>query len=170
MPGGGDGGGVQKQVLQVRWQRLVDAKGKTCERCGGTERATEEGARKLGRCLGPLGVKVVLEKTALSAAEFSKDPLESNRIWVGAKPIEDWLQAKVGKSQCCGACGASECRTLTVDGKTYEVVPTELIVKAGLLAGAELVGSQPENPWNPMGQWSKGRPACCPPSAGGEKK
>ena len=51
---------------------------------------------------------------------------------------------------------------LTVDGKTYETIPAELVVKAGLLAGAQLVGTQPANPWNPTEGWSQ-RPACCPP-------
>jgi hypothetical protein len=169
-PGGRAGGGTQKPVVKVRWQRLLSATGQTCERCGSTERATEDGVRKLRRCLKPVGVDVVLEKTSLDAAGFSKDPLQSNRIWVGEKPIEDWLQAKVSKSQCCGPCGDSECRILTVDGKTYEVVPAELIVKAGLLAGAELMGSQPGIPCNPMGQSAKGPPVCCPAPAGGEKK
>ena len=101
--------------------------------------------KKLRRCLEPVGIEVVLQKGAVSAAEFAKGPLESNRIWIADKPIEEWLEAKVGKSQCCGACGQSECRTLTVDGKTYETVPAELIVRAGLLAGAQLIGSQARN-------------------------
>jgi len=165
----GDSGAAQKQTLQVRWQRLVDAKGQTCERCGSTERATEDGVKKLRRCLEPVGVEVVLEKAALSPSAFAKDPLESNRIWLAGKPIEEWLQPKVGKSQCCGTCGDSECRTLTVEGQTYETIPAELIVRAGLLAGAQLVGIRPANPLNPVEGWSQ-RPACCPPSAGGQKR
>ena len=105
----------------------------------------------------------------MSASDFTKDPLQSNRIWIGDKPIEDWLQAKVGKSQCCGACGDSECRTLTVDGKTYDTIPPELIVKAGLLAGATMIGSQPANPWNPTAEWSQEGGACCPPSQSPKK-
>lgn len=167
-PGGGVSGGGQ--VLHVRWQRLVDEKGQTCARCGATEQAAAEGVKKLGRCLKPLGVKVVLEKTALSVAEFTKDPLQSNRIWIGEKPIEEWLRAEVGKSQCCGACGDSECRTLTVDGKTYEAVSAELIVRAGLLAGAEWMANQARNPWNPMEGWSKGSPECGPATPGGTKR
>src|SRR5512136_3080169 len=66
-----DGGG-QKQVLQVRWQRLVDAKGQTCDRCGLTEKAAEDGVKKLRRSLRAVGVEVVLEKVAVSSAEFSK--------------------------------------------------------------------------------------------------
>jgi hypothetical protein len=162
--------GPQKQVLKVRWQRLVDAKGQTCDRCSSTEKATEQGVKTLRRALKPLDIDVVLDKSAVSPSEFTKDPLQSNRIWIGAKPIEEWLQAKVGKSQCCGACGDAECRTLTVDGKTYDTIPAELILKAGLLAGATMIGSQPSNPWNPVGQWSQDAGACCPPAAQGQKK
>jgi hypothetical protein len=154
---------VEKQALRVRWQRLVDDKGQTCDRCGGTERATQQGVKTLSRCLKPAGIDVVWEKTALSPAEFAKNPLESNRIWIADKPIEEWLRAKAGKSQCSGACGQSECRTLTVDGTTYDTIPAELIVKAGLLAGATMVGGQTPNPWNPIGPWSQDAGACCPP-------
>jgi hypothetical protein len=163
-------GGAQKQVLQVRWQRLLDEKGQTCDRCRSTEKAVQAGVKTLQRSLKPLNIEVVLDQSTLTPSDFTKDPLQSNRIWIGTKPIEEWLQAKVGKSQCCGACGDSECRTLTVDGRTYETIPPELIVKAGLLAGAQMVGSQPSNPWNPIGEWSQGSGACCPPSAEGPKK
>ncbi len=155
-------GGGEKQVVQVRWQRLVDAKGQTCDRCGLTEKAAEDGVKKLRRSLKAVGVEVVLEKVAVSSAEFSKDPLESNRMWIADKPIEEWLGATIGKSRCSGPCGDVECRTITVDGRTYTAIPSELIVKAGLLAGAQAVGSQPRNPWNPLGEWGPGAPACCP--------
>ncbi len=153
----------QKQVLQVRWQRLVDEKGQTCGRCGSTEKAAEDAVRKLRRSLKPINVDVVLQKTSISQAEFSKNPLSSNQIWVADKPIEEWLQATVGESQCSGACGDSVCRTLTVGGKVYETIPAELIVRAGLLAGAQLSQSPSQNPWNPMAEWSP-TPACCPPA------
>ena len=42
-------------------------------------------------------------------------------------------------SQCCSVCGDNSCRTLQVDGKTYEAVPETLIVKAGLAAASTLV-------------------------------
>ena len=155
-------------VLQVRWQRLVDDKGQTCGRCGSTEKETENAVKELRRSLKPIHVEVVLQKTSISLQEFSKDPLASNQILIGGKPIEEWLQAKVGQSPCCGACGDSECRTLTVDGKTYESIPTELIVRAGLLAGAQLNQTGPQNPWNSMAGWSPDS-SCCPP-AQAEKK
>jgi len=127
------------KVLKICWQRLVDEQGQTCDRCGTTEAAIQDALQKLKRTLRELDIDVVLEKKALSPSMFSKDPLQSNRIWVDGEPIEKWLSATSGQSQCCSACGDSECRTVTVDGKTYEAIPGELIIKAGLLASAQLL-------------------------------
>lgn len=126
------------KVLTIRWQRLVNARGLTCERCGATERAVDEAVARLKDALRGRGVEVVTEKVALSAAQFSKDTLQSNRLWIAGKPLEAWLAGESGGSRCCGECGDAECRTLTVDGRTHEVIPPELIFKAGLLAAETL--------------------------------
>jgi len=130
--------------LHVRWQRLVDESNQTCDRCGATGSAVEGAVEMLKRAFKELGIEVVLKTEVLSQATFAQDPLESNRIWIGGLPIEWWLSATSGKSQCCSACGDADCRTMTVDGKTYEAIPVELILKAGLLAAARLL--QPDQP------------------------
>ena len=158
-------GGNEMKVLQIRWQRLVDEQGQTCDRCGATEAAIDEAFRNLTRSMKELGVKVVLEKTAIDAKTFSTDPLQSNRIWIGGRPIEDWLRASVGQSPCCSTCGDSDCRTLTVDGKTYEDIPAELIVRAGLLAGAQTLGEKPRDPCCPPVDSPPKKTGCCPPAA-----
>jgi hypothetical protein len=152
-------------VLKIRWKRLVDEKGKTCDRCGTTETMEEESVSKLKVSLKGLGIDVVLEKSAISPSEFSKDTLESNRIWINGKPIEEWLSATSGQSKCCTVCGESDCRTVTVGGKTYEAIPSELIVKAGLLAAAELLHDKPVSPCCPPAIPPKGGSGCCSPSA-----
>jgi hypothetical protein len=152
-------------VLKIRWKRLVDEKGKTCVRCGTTETMVEESVSKLKVSLKGLGIDVVLEKSAISPSEFSKDTLESNRIWINGKPIEEWLSATSGQSKCCTVCGESDCRTVTVGGKTYEAIPSELIVKAGLLAAAELLHDKPVSPCCPPAIPPKGSSGCCSPSA-----
>jgi hypothetical protein len=131
------------KTLKILWQRLVDERGQTCDRCGTTETAVDEAVQKLKRSLKELGIDIVLEKKTLSTSTFLKNPLESNRIWVAGEPIEKWLLATSGQSKCCSTCGDSDCRTVTVDGKTYEAIPAELIVKAGLLAGAQLLHGEP---------------------------
>ena len=143
-------------TLAIRWERLVNEKGQTCERCGSTENELQEAVGSLRKALGALGIEVVLEKKPLSPTACAKDISQSNRIWIGDRSLEEWLGAAVGKSPCgfcCADLGQSvECRTITVGGKTYETIPAELVIKAGLLAGSQMVAP-------PSGR------VCCPGSA-----
>jgi hypothetical protein len=75
-----------------------------------------------------------VEKNALDIQEVTRDPSQSNRIWIDGRPLEKWLGAKVGKSPCCGPCQGLECRTLEAGGASHETIPAELIIKGGLLA------------------------------------
>jgi hypothetical protein len=143
-------GSLSADVLLVRWQRLVDESGRTCERCALTEPEVHKALRLLGRCLEPLDIDVRLDEKKLSAAECASDISQSNRIWIGDVGLEQWLGAEVGASPCGGCCGdlkghpefeggAVECRTVVVGDRVYEEIPAELILKAGLLAAANLI-------------------------------
>ncbi|MFO8182887.1 MAG: DUF2703 domain-containing protein [Candidatus Aegiribacteria sp.] len=146
--------------LQIRWQRLVDEQGETCDRCGATEEAIEDAVRKLAGSLSQMDIEVVLKKETLSPPEFSRDPLESNRIWIEGVSLEEWLSATSGQSRCCSTCGDAECRTVTVDGETYEAIPAELIIRAGLLAGAGLLKPEPGEPCCGPSEPSEGACGC----------
>lgn len=145
--------------LRIVWQRLVDEEGRTCERCSLTEQALEESLRKLQAALCALDISVVLQKESIQLQEFKRDPLQSNQIWINGRPIEQWLGATVGQSQCCSVCAGSSCRTLTVDGVSYEAIPSGLIVRAALLAAAELLGSAPGA--YSSSERQQGRHCCC---------
>ena len=93
----------------------------------------------LGAALSPLGIRVDLTARKLDDASFRSAPSESNRIWVAGRPLEDWLDADVGATPCCDECGDEPCRTLAVDGAVHEVVPADVIVRAGLLAAAAVL-------------------------------
>lgn len=129
------------QKLTIYWQRLV-SDGETCPRCGGTEEELEKAVSSLQKSLDPLGLKVEFEKKELSVAEFKKSPKESNMIIINDKPLEDWLNGEVGESRCCDVCGPAECRTTTVGGQTYEKIPADLIIKAGLIAASNIIGGR----------------------------
>ena len=163
------GNGGDAKVLTIKWQRLVDEKGQTCERCGSTEKELKKAFQALKKSLSGMGVKVVLEKETLTSAEFAEDVSESNRIWLGGRPVEEWLDAKVGKSlcgSCCEVVGAKvECRTIQVDGKTYETIPKDLIMRAGLLAASRLfTGSQGGSCCEIPAPAKKSSGGCCPAS------
>jgi hypothetical protein len=125
------------KTLPILWQRLVTPEGKTCVRCGGTQDAIVQAMPKLQEALRPLGMEPVLETREIDPANFKGKPSESNRIWIAGRSIEDWLNASVGKSTCCSACGGADCRTLEIENETFETIPEQLILKAALLAASQ---------------------------------
>lgn len=116
-------------MLKIEWQRLVIEKG-TCPRCGSTENELEKAIKALRR----QGIKVALTKKEIRKAEFDKNPQGSNRILINGNPLEYWLKAETGKSRCCSTCGDNECRTVELDEQTYETIPADLIIRAGINA------------------------------------
>ncbi len=126
--------------MPIVWKRLVKD-GTTCERCGSTLAQIESAVRKLEAALQPLGIQPALETETIDERAFKAEPSESNRIWIAGRPLEQWLGATVGMSRCCSVCAGSDCRTLEVDGRTYETVPEELLIRAGLAAASQLLSS-----------------------------
>lgn len=130
--------------LPILWQRLVSPEGKTCDRCSATYQQMERAIAKLRQSLRPLGIEPSLEIKEIDERSFKANPSESNRIWIGGRPIEEWLGASVGSSRCCSVCGTSECRTVKVAGTTFETIPEELFLKAALVASSQLLSAGSE--------------------------
>lgn len=138
------------KVLPIRWQRLVVKEGKSCERCEATRKEVEKAFESLKESLVHLGIKVTLEEKALDPEAINHDISQSNRIWIGERSLEDWMGARVGQSSCgfcCAAMGEDvECRTIEVGGQTYETIPAEFVVRAGLQAASQLFVGRPLEP------------------------
>lgn len=149
------------KILKIKWQRLL-SDGQTCPRCGSTEEELEKAISTLKQSLIPLGINVILEKSEISVMKFKEDPLQSNQILINDNPLENWIVGKVGQSPCCDVCGPSECRTVVVEGEIYEVIPADLVIKAGLLAASHLIGTKSDE--SCCGNESlKTSPTCCCP-------
>ena len=127
--------------LTIKWQRLL-ANGETCERCQSTESEVEKAVEKLQHAFPELGIKVKLEKERLTKEEFKKNPKASNRVFINDKPLEELIDARVGGSECCDVCGEEECRTVIIDGKEHEVVPSQTIINAALKAAKDQLSSE----------------------------
>lgn len=132
-------------TVAIRWQRLVGEQGGTCARCGDTGQEVQQAAAQLEQALAPLGVRVTLEQQAIDTTTFRQEVDASNRIWVNDRLLEDWLGAHVGASQCtfCGTEAGADvaCRTIVLDGHTYEAIPASLIIQVGLIAGAQALSA-----------------------------
>lgn len=125
--------GNNKKLLIISWQRLI-SEGNTCPRCGSTEEELEKAVLKLKEGLKFFDIEVILEKLELTLEEFKKDPIQSNRILLNGRTLEDVIGAKTKQSQCCDVCGDEECRTVEIGGISHETIPVEIIVEAGFKA------------------------------------
>lgn len=146
--------------LPIVWQRLVNTQGNTCPRCQGTGQEVQRAVERLRLMLEPLGVTPALEMRELDEATFMNQPAESNRIWIGGKPIEDWIEGQAGSSQCCDECGDNDCRTLEVGGQSYEVPPEALLVRAGIIAASRLLDPS-HHDLTPEAVEAKAPSSCC---------
>lgn len=134
------------KTLPILWQRLVSRRGTTCPRCAGTGEEVERAIGRLTRVLAPMGIEPRLETREIDEGTFLEQPLESNRILIAGKSIEEWLGGQTGSSKCCEECGDNECRTVEVAGQTYEVIPEDLLVRAGIIAATRMLDSTLPSP------------------------
>lgn len=125
--------------LTIQWQRLLNDKNQTCPRCSETGETVNTVVLKLKSALAELGIEVELIQKSIDFLVFKNNPLQSNSILINGKLLEDWIGGETGKSKCCDVCGDSECRTISFGENTFESIPENLIIKAGLLAAAELI-------------------------------
>ena len=146
--------------LAIVWQRLVTSRGETCDRCGRTFAALQRAVAKLKDVLRPLELEPTLQAIGIQEEAFKADPSASNRTWIAGKSLEEWLGACTGSSHCCSICGESECRTLEVEGTVFEAVPENLIIKAALIAAAQMIGAISESQLGEDEVRSCG-PTCC---------
>lgn len=127
------------KTLPILWQRLVSERGTTCPRCHSTGEEVQRAVQKLKRALEPLGVTPELQVREIDKASFNRNTLQSNQILIAGETIEHWLGGQTGSSRCCNECGDNECRTVEVGGQSYEVIPEELLVSAGVIAATRML-------------------------------
>lgn len=127
------------KTLNIVWQRLISDEGTTCPRCHSTGQEVVNAVARLKYTLEPLGIEPKLESREISHDEFLKDTSKSNEITINGKTVESLLEGKTGSSQCCNECGDNQCRTVDIGDQSYEVIPEDLIVRAGIVAATQML-------------------------------
>jgi hypothetical protein len=102
----------------------VTSDGTTRDRRAGTRQELERAVAVLSHALRPLGVEPSLEIVTLDDASFGANATEPSRIWIAGKPMEQWLDGSLGRSD---------------SDAIFDVVPERLILKAALIASSELI-------------------------------
>lgn len=77
------------KTLVIEWQRLLNENKITCPKCGSTEQEVDEAAAVLNRELKSFEIRVTLTKKAIKPDTFKKDVLQSNKIVVAGKTLEE---------------------------------------------------------------------------------
>lgn len=113
--------------LAIEW-RHYDKEGATCDRCAATGVSVKEVVSALARELAGRGISVAFVETPLTE-EFMA---QSNLILLNGVPLEEIFdEASAGENACpsCSCLTGSDtsCRTVTIEGKSFEEIPPELI-------------------------------------------
>jgi len=125
------------KTLDMLWQR-VTLGAETCVRCGDTGESVRRAAEGLRRELAGQDIAVVLTEKALPPFAVA----ESNRVFFNGESVEELLGAQVGMNHCQSCCEMlgeqTDCRTLTLEGREYEALPEELLLRAGRIAAGKM--------------------------------
>jgi len=128
------------KVVVLSWQRPQAAACKGCEKCGPTQAEMQKAAAQLNEKLAGRGVRVRVEE-AVGARPGKKAIVSGTNVWVCDVPLETWLGAGIGVKPCdCSSGGQSmSCKVVNLNGQSYQVIPADLVVRAGLLAADMLI-------------------------------
>jgi hypothetical protein len=122
------------RVLVLQWQKPTSEVCLACQKCGVSEKEIEKACVELQKQLAPKGIEVKL------GAEKTGDPQTptAGGMYICDVPLEVWLSGESLTDPCENAQkrGNPEVmrRTFWSDGQSYEIVPADLIVKAGMRA------------------------------------
>ena len=115
------------QTVTVRWLKPDDGAAKTT--CGIQEKELQKAVSTLQKSLHKAGLAVELGYLKFTGAKPTGDMASRLGLWINNKPFETWLQASVN-----GGEEPNPCLETVVEGTTYKLIPSDLIVKAGMSA------------------------------------
>jgi hypothetical protein len=124
--------------LPVGWQRLIGADGRTCQGCDATHQHRQSAVAKMRDVLKPLHIEPILARRETAGRPFKDKSAESNRIGTARKPVTG--AAGVDNSYGCPVCGATNFRTMKIEGAVFEGIPKAIILKVAHVAASGLIG------------------------------
>ena len=121
-------------TLEIEWRHL-EKDGRTCLRCSDTLQSLQQVITQLAAECGPRGVRIAYRETKLPPEQLS----QSNLILFNGVPLESVLPGASASENECHSCGdlcdqPSLCRTVSVEGRTFEALPAALIRQAACAA------------------------------------
>ncbi len=141
------------RTLTIAWHKVTEDDGSICDLSTFTQQTVEQASEELSQALAPAGVDIVVK--TLTPEKVEGGDCLCNRVLIQGRYVDEWLGAEMVKTACSGcpnqagcpktggsgsACGGQY--ALIHQDETYNIVPANLIVMAGLIAAADLTGEQ----------------------------
>lgn len=115
--------------VSIEW-RHYDKEGETCTRCNNTGDNIKSAIKTISNSPELKGVQIDYIETKLEADRMP----ESNSVLINNLPLEKILNATTSENHChscsCLAGESTNCRTIELKDKIYEVIPEELVIDA----------------------------------------
>lgn len=123
-----------QHVVVMEWQRGAADACQHCDACGVSGDEIRAAAAQLRAKLAAKNVRVQVVERSASDGPPARPSV--SRMWVCDIPLETWLGARAATTSCTEAKSAAAVRpAIYLDDKSYSVIPAELMVKAGVMAG-----------------------------------
>lgn len=145
--------GDSARTLTIAWHKVSEDDGSICELSTATHKSVEQAFKELSQTLAPNGMKVAVE--TLSPEKVEGSECLCNRVLIQGRFVDEWLGADLVKTACSGCPNQAGCAksagsgggcggqyAMIHQGKTYSIVPANLIVMAGIIAAADLTGEE----------------------------
>ena len=139
------------QFLTVAWHKVTQDDGSICDLSTDTQKSVEQACVDLRQTLAPHGVRVDV-KTLTPEKVDGADCL-CNRVLIQGRYVDEWLGADMVKTGCSGCPNQQGCDQTAASGdgcggqyemvyrgKTYNILPANLIAMAGVVAASDLTG------------------------------
>lgn len=131
-----------QRTLVIRWQHAVCQNDNPCERCINTPLEIQQAFDDLKTSLSGLGITVTLEEKKIKHHD--------DHLFINDRDVVDLLKGERVKTACANCFddkgNPRTCNSLKLGDDVFEVIPAELIIKAGLVAASELITAAPEAP------------------------
>jgi hypothetical protein len=145
--------GEDVRTLTLAWNKVSEDDGSICDLSTSTYESVKEAHAELSKALAPHGVEVAVK--TLTPERVEGGLCQCNRVLIQDRFVDEWLGAELVKTSCSGCPNSEACAktagsgvtcggqtAMLHQGKSYDIIPANLIVMAGMVAAADLTGEE----------------------------
>ena len=140
------------QTISLAWHKVNGEDGSVCELSLATQQMVDQASVELSQALAANNIEVAVQ--TLTPEKVEGGECLCNRVLVQDRFVDEWLGARLVKTACSGCPNQAKCAEtaepdgcggqyeIIYQGENHRIVPSDLIVTAGIIAAADLTGEK----------------------------